>query len=128
MSEWFYFIDTDERFDERYATIYRAAQTSENVISFYIIQLWDDEKLYRKDYPRTYETGLQIRTSMFRNLGSAQIYSSSKSFHFSLVPFKTDNFFRSPILIRHYGRLTAEMRKQKYKLYKKRDKNHDQAG
>jgi len=62
---------------------------------------------------------------MFRNIGRTQILSPKGKLHFNQTPY-TGNVYHSPLLIKHYGHLSKEMRKQKYDFYMKEDTEYCQ--
>jgi glycosyltransferase involved in cell wall biosynthesis len=122
---WFYFIDVDERFDERYADFSAITQNSRvDVALFRVVNLWDQESSYRTDYPNS-KGGIRPILRMFRNVGRMQIISRKK-LHFAAVPY-IQNVLESNILLKHYGMLTRQQRLKKYQFYQSEDVEHDQA-
>lgn len=123
--KWVCFIDADEVIDPRYAD-FNSFTNQRNIDSvlFNMVHLWDDENVYNEDYPHTYN-GVSLRFKMFRNIGRAQIISPKGKLHFNQASY-TGNVYHSPILIKHYGHLSKEMRKQKYDFYLKEDTEHCQ--
>jgi len=114
------FMDVDEEIDERgYSLLNVLKDDKADSFMFCLIHLWNNEENYNAEYPYTHE-GLAPKLRMFRNIGRAQLYSKRGKLHFHQVPFIGKSRFL-PILIKHYGNLTQEMRKQKYLFYKRED-------
>lgn len=124
MSEWFCFMDTDERFDKRYSDFSKHIDTQKNIISFGIVHLWDKENIYNAEYPET-NLGISHKLRMFRNIGHCQITTNKMKLHFLLVPY-FDDIEHVDILFLHYGMLTKEDRLLKHSLYTKEDRDKDQ--
>jgi hypothetical protein len=73
---WYFFIDADERFDERYADIMAITRLNDiDVACFRVVHLWNNESYYRKGLPRAGD-GLLLRYRMFRNKGFTQIIAN----------------------------------------------------
>lgn len=121
--DWAFFIDADERFDNRFGDIYELANNRIiDVVAFNLINLWDSDLAYRTDIADSNQfsrNGILVRWRMFRNIGRCQIISSS-SLHFPTVPY-FKNVARSPLLLRHYGMLEKEQRTKKYNFYLSQD-------
>lgn len=117
---WVCFIDADEVIDEHYAD-FDLFTNQENIDSVLLnmVHLWDEDDMYNKNYPDTYN-GVSLRFKMFRNIGHSQICYSKGKLHFNQTPY-TGNVYHSPLLLEHYGHLSKEMRKQKYDFYMKED-------
>ncbi len=124
-SDWLYFIDTDERFDERFETPHQAAERDADALMFQLIHLWDDPDQYRVDYPFSQE-GRVLLFRMFRNLGRAQI-RAPKKLHFRASPYTSRKVQACRVLLRHYGHLQAENRRRKFEFYTAQDLNKDQS-
>jgi len=134
-SEWFFFMDVDEKFDDRYDDIYGEIEKSySDVIIFYFINLWDDPHMYRVDYPffgrnnNIKSNGYRFLLRLFKNIGRMNIYSE-KTLHFLPIPYRLKNdkdYYISNLLIKHYGLLTQKKRTDKYNFYKIEDKKNDQ--
>ena len=124
-SEWFCFMDMDERFDERYVDFGSITRHSGILtVVFNYIHLWDKEYYYNASYPFSYN-GICRKTRMFRNIGSSQINTQLKKLHIDASPLKQKIFY-SNILVKHLGNLTKEKRIKRYELYKFEDSFHDQ--
>lgn len=124
-AEWFYFIDTDERFDERFEPPAQAADCGADLILFSIIHIWDHPDRYRMDYPYS-RRGLIPMFRMFRNIGRSQI-RGDKKLHFRASPYTSGKIQERPVLILHYGHMNAESRRRKFDFYTEQDRNKDQA-
>ncbi|GHV56202.1 hypothetical protein FACS1894182_02260 [Bacteroidia bacterium] len=122
---WVCFIDADEVLDVRYADFdfFTNQETIDSVL-LNMAHLWDEESRYNRDYPQT-SNGLSLRFRMFRNIGRTQILSPKGKLHFHSTPY-TGNVYHSPVLIKHYGHLSKELRRQKYDFYRKEDTEHCQ--
>lgn len=119
-SKWFFFIDADERFDNRYCDI-RKYLNDENcdVYRFHLVDLWDNPETYRIDIPDRRANGIATRARMFKNKGSMQIYTN-REIHFPTVPY-SKSMQLIKILLLHYGNFDKKIRERKYKLYKSQD-------
>jgi len=118
--EWICFIDIDEILETRYFDFnYFNENNDIDSILLNIIHLWDSEDKYNADYPYTYN-GIGLKLRMFRNIGRAQIISNQGKLHFIPVPY-TGNIFHAPLLIKHYGHISAKSRKNKHDFYAKED-------
>jgi glycosyltransferase involved in cell wall biosynthesis len=124
-AEWLYFIDTDERFDERFETPHQATEQGNDVIRFNLLHLWDDDSSYRVDYPFT-RRGIVVLDRMFRNIGHSQILSP-KRLHFRAVPYSNQKPMKSRVVLLHHGHKHAEARRRKFKFYTEQDINRDQS-
>jgi len=119
-NEWLFFIDADERFDERYADLYAIVNRKDvDSVCFYVVHLWNNENYYRKDVPEGND-GILLRHRMFRSFGMLQI-TSNRLLHFPATPYK-QNRLNAPILIRHHGNIEAASRRMKYERYIAQDK------
>jgi len=124
-TQWIAFIDADEILDDRYVNMEIFDQDKKiDSILLNLIHLWDDNKYYNMDYPYTYR-GISLKMRMFRNICRCQIMSENGKLHFIPIPY-TGNIYHAPILIKHYGHLSREMRKRKYDFYMKEDTEHCQ--
>jgi len=124
-SEWFCFMDIDERFDERFVDFKTFENDQEVDVSvFRYIDLWDSEEYYYVSSPYS-RNGINRRMRMFRNKGRMQINTKQKKLHFAATPL-IGNKFESAVLFKHYGKLTSEMRQNKYQFYRKEDTYMDQ--
>lgn len=124
--KWAVFIDLDELFDDRFCNIIEIAKNNINADSFAfnLIHLWNKENVYNASYPFS-KNGISLKIRMFKNIGYSQIYSDRGKLHFQPIPYIGKNI-RVPILIKHYGNLTLDMRQKKYTFYKKEDTDESQ--
>jgi hypothetical protein len=118
-SNWFYFIDADERFDSRYGNIYSYISDQKHqkfdVFRFHLIDLWNTPNTYREDIPDRKYNGIATRARMFRNKGCLQIHTN-REIHFPAVPYQY-NVLIPKILLLHYGNIDEKIREHKYELY-----------
>lgn len=124
--KWVCYLDVDERLDLRFINICDIIrETDADSFIFNLVHLWNDDKMFNIEYPSTMN-GVSLKYRMFKNIGHAQIFSNRGKLHFSPIPYrgKTSHV---PILIKHYGNLTKEMREEKYKFYQKEDLEHSQS-
>lgn len=126
-SEWFIFIDADERFDERFVDLPEImADPKIDVSGVWIANLWDNMGIYRtnmQDSNPISKIGLWFRWRMFRNKGRMQI-TASRTFHFSSVPYM-DYTKVSQTLLLHIGYLTIQKRLSKYDFYQMEDPQNE---
>jgi hypothetical protein len=122
-SEWFLFIDVDERFDERFETVESITKRTDiDTVGFWVINLWDNEKYYRSDINDSHylsNNGLIFRWRIFRKKGFMQLMTNRR-LHFITIPY-LHNTYISKILIKHYGCLSKILRKNKHSFYMKED-------
>jgi len=123
-SEWFCFMDTDERFDERFADFDSATSSNADILSFSYINIWNSPVMYNAEYPFSRQ-GIMSKMRMFRNIGHCQIYTDKERVHFNLMPYQR-NIIHCNILFKHYGMITKSLREEKYSLYKQEDIANDQ--
>lgn len=118
-SDYFFFIDADERFDERFETPMQVAtRNAGDVILFRLVHLWGNDLQYRTDIPERGEfgmPGLIKRYRMFKNIGRMNI--KGNKLHFEAVPYQTGKQFVASILIKHYGMMSESIRRTKYERY-----------
>jgi len=124
-SEWFIFIDADERFDERFVDLRKIMQKPKiDVVGVWIANLWDSMEKYRTDIPDSLshsQKGLWFRWRMFRNKGRMQ-FIIPKSFHFHSVPYIDYDYTTiNSTLLLHIGYLSSQKRSSKYDFYQKED-------
>lgn len=124
--KWAVFIDLDELLDDRFYNMREVAKNNSDADSFAfnLIHLWNNENVYNASYPFS-KNGLSLKIRMFKNMGYSQIYSDRGKLHFQPIPYIGENT-RVPILIKHYGNLTLEMRQKKYNFYKEEDTDQSQ--
>ncbi len=126
-SEWFIFIDADERIDSRFCNIRKYANNNKNdVYGFFLVDLWDNTKMYRIDVPDKRENGIAIRKRMFRNKGNMQI-SYNREIHFPPIPYNL-KLGIAKILILHYGNFDSVIRERKFNLYTSQDNDGKKIG
>lgn len=124
--KWVCYLDIDETLDLRFTSIRDIiAKTDADSFIFNLIQLWDDEEIFNIEYPSTLN-GISLKYRMFKNIGHAQIFSNRGKLHFRPIPY-CGKVSHVPIIIKHYGNLTKEMREEKYKFYQKEDLEHSQS-
>lgn len=124
-SEWFCFMDTDERFDEHFADFDSAtSKNNVDILSFGFVNIWNSPTTYNAEYPFSRQ-GIMSKMRMFRNIGHCQIYTAKERVHFSLMPYQR-NIVHCNILFKHYGMITKSLREEKYDFYKQEDIAHDQ--
>lgn len=125
-SEWFCFMDLDERFDSRYAQLLNSTKKIQHdCIAFLFIHLWDSSFKYNTKMQDCKWNGFFLRWRMFRNIGRTNIITYQKKLHFAAVPYK-DSKYLAPILVLHYGNLTKQQRLKKFNFYKQEDIHKDQ--
>lgn len=124
--KWAIFIDLDELFDDRFYNIREVAKNNIDADSFAfnLIHLWNNEEVYNASYPFS-KNGISLKIRMFKNIGYSQIYSDRGKLHFQPIPY-IGKKIRVPILIKHYGNLTPNMRLKKYNFYKIEDTDKSQ--
>lgn len=126
-SDWFIFIDADERFDDRLMDLRKNMKRKDvDVIGLWIANLWDSTETYRTDMedsnPHS-KNGLWFRWRMFRNKGRMQFHIG-RTLHFSSVPYRKDKYsLISKTLLLHLGYLEENKRKEKYNFYQKEDRH-----
>lgn len=126
-SEWFCFMDIDERIDSRYVSIFdNIDKVDANNIAFIFVHLWNSPETYNPQMQDCTYEGMFRRWRMFRNMGRANLVTSSKKLHFPSIPI-TNSRIIAPVLIHHYGNLTKEQRENKFNFYKVEDKFKDQS-
>lgn len=126
-SDWLIFVDADERIDFRYSNIRKYANSNKiDIYSLHLVDLWDNPETYRTDMLDRPINGIAIRTRMFRNKGSLQIYAN-REIHFTPVPY-TKNPGLAKILILHYGNYDKEIRERKFNLYTSQDMDGKKLG
>jgi hypothetical protein len=124
-SEWFCFMDTDERFDERFADFDSATSKNDaDILSFCYVNIWNTPATYNAEYPFSCR-GIMPKLRMFRNIGRCRIYTDKERVHFNLMPYQR-NIVHCNILFKHYGMITKRLREEKYNFYRKEDIAHDQ--
>lgn len=118
--EWACFLDLDEILDARFDNLNSFLDDKDaDSFIFNLIQLWDNEATYNSGYPYTFK-GISLKYRMFRNIGHSQIYSNRGKLHFNPLP-AIGKSRHIPILIKHFGNLTKDMRIKKYHFYQKED-------
>lgn len=123
-SEWFYFIDDDERFSSNNESVFEAIQNTEaDTILFNFVHVWETPTSYNQSYPFS-KNGIQLKFKMFKNIGRMQNLSTKK-LHVHAVPYY-GKVYESKVLVIHQGHLKKEDRERKYKHYLAIDKDKDQ--
>ncbi len=124
-SEWFCFMDIDERIDERFDNFNAFENdTTIDVVVYNEVFLWGNEHTYKGGIPYSHK-GIRKIARMFRNMGHASINTLKKKLHFMTCPCFKNNIFYSKILLKDYGSLTKSKRVKKYKMYLEEDKYWD---
>lgn len=124
--QWCCFLDVDEVLDLRFTNIQDIInKTDADSFIFNLVQLWDNEETFNMEYPSTLN-GVSLKFRMFKNIGHTQISSKRGKLHFRPIPY-SGKASHVPIIIKHYGNLTKEMREQKYKFYQKEDSENSQS-
>lgn len=125
-SEWFCFMDTDERFCDKFSDFDNALKIDEaDIISFFFVHIWDKNgDIYNAEYPYS-NNGIVERVKMFRNFGHCQINTLKERMHFVVIPHQ-QNISKSKILYKHFGMDSEYKRESKYLLYQKEDIGKDQ--
>lgn len=120
-SEWFIFIDADERFDDRFFDLPVVMDLPVDIVGVWIANLWDNPKQFRIDMPDSHlvQSGLWFRWRMFRNKGRMQLVTKL-ILHSLTVPYM-HNTYLSNTLILHLGYLDKDKREQKYNFYAHED-------
>ncbi|MCS2543772.1 glycosyltransferase family 2 protein [Bacteroides fragilis] len=122
-SEWFCFMDIDERFDERFTNFSEFENNKEiHVVSFRGVYLWNDEQSYKGDIPNS-NKGILTVYRMFRPIGHTHI-NTHKKLHFIATPYFT-NTWQSNILFKDYGSMKENDRIRKYERYIQEDQQKD---
>ena len=122
-SEWFCFMDIDERFDERFTNFSEFENNKEiHVVSFRAVYLWNDEQSYKGDIPSS-NKGILTVYRMFRPIGHTHI-NTHKKLHFIATPYFT-NTWQSNILFKDYGSMKENDRIRKYERYIQEDQQKD---
>lgn len=125
-SEWFIFIDADERFYDSFMDLREHMKRKDiDVIGLWIANLWDSTETYRADMEDSNpysKKGLWFRWRMFRNKGRMQFHID-RTLHFRSVPYRKDKYsFISKTLLLHLGYLDENNRIEKYNFYQKEDR------
>ena len=125
-SDWFCFMDIDERFDERFVD-FASIENNENksVVAFKAVYMWNNRNTYYGGLPSSNKGILKV-FRMFRPIGSMQINTLKTKLHFAQSPYFKNISFEK-ILVKDYGIVLKENRIKKYKRYKKEDNNKDLA-
>lgn len=123
-SEWFCFMDIDERFDQRFVDFGAFEDDPKiDVVGFKGVYLWNNEHTYKGGVPYS-DKGILKIFRMFRPLGHTSITTHKKKLHFIACPY-FKNILVSKILFKDYGSLKESSRLQKHQMYLKEDKHKD---
>lgn len=121
-SEWYCFMDIDERFD---AANCQFTSFIDNpciqTANFSFVHIWDRNLFYNASIEGSDE-GIFKRIRMFRNIGVMQI-RSQKKYHFSPTPYY-DKPISAPVLFYHLGTQSGKKREDKYLFYRNEDEEH----
>lgn len=119
--DYIFWIDVDEEWVD-FLNIRKILEQN-NLINLYLplIHMYDDETKYIKTYPNSHN-GIQWKCRIVKFSEYEQFYfSENNELHFSLNPNKIYIKFY-PMLIKHYGHFTEEMRIRKFEFYSKNDR------
>lgn len=117
--DWILPSDADEVYDKHFTREEAEKLMATEDIGFYfaIINLWDDEQHYRHDL-----SFWNIRFWNFKKTKPFGLYFERKKVHCGLAPpivYKYGS--HAPFLLKHYGLMNPEHRKEKVKRYEKYD-------
>lgn len=128
-ADWCLFLDSDEWMSNKWNDLNIVMKNTEiDIVSFWILNLWDSEDYYRADmYDESFaQYGFWVRWRMFRNKGRMQIYSpEGRKLHFASTPYFS-NYHVSNTVLLHAGYLTKEYRSNKFLFYGKEDDKNPQ--
>lgn len=125
-SDWFIFLDADERPAFRRSDIDPILDMpAVDTVSFRLVHIWDQENKYRKDLPEGRD-GILRRYRLFRNKGFMQI-TADRDLHFCVTPFRREKL-KSSLLLLHYGLMDANVRKNKRQRYMAQDADGKKQG
>ena len=123
-TDWFCFMDIDERFDERHVDFSAFENDMDvSVVSFNAVYLWDNEHTYKGGVPYTNQGILKVYR-MFRPIGHGQILTCKNKLHFAACPYFDKELYAN-ILFKDYGILKEKNRLKKYQMYIEEDKKQD---
>lgn len=118
-SDWFMFIDADERISAPFCDLHSIMQRPGiDIIGVWLINLWDNNDTYRADQMDPVyhlSNGLWFRWRLFRSKGRLQIHND-QSLHCLPVPY-FENCYISSTLLHHTGYLHGHWRADKFKFY-----------
>jgi len=123
---WVFYIDADERFDDRYSDLRMAVKTTTDpTIAFWLVNAWDNDTHYRTDLEDTgkYSShGIFSRSRMFRlDKGRIQlVLQENRKLHFLPVPGSASPKPMNLLLI-HYGMQDQQKRRKKHDFYMETD-------
>jgi len=123
-SDWFCFMDIDERFDERYVG-FNHFVNKQNIktVLFQRVQLWNSKNHYYKKLPFSIN-GISKVYRMFRIEGRMQINSFKRKLHFAQSPYYSNQMVEK-ILVLDYSTIAKKKRKLKYDMYLREDIDSD---
>ncbi len=119
---WFLWLDFDERIENSPSILnylkekLLSTKMTSNILNILFVHMWNEEE-YNTEYPCS-DNGVQLHTRLIRNDVNRLPYiiSSDKNLHFRLNPYK-DKACGFPLVIKHLGRQSIEIRELKYVLY-----------
>jgi hypothetical protein len=122
-NEWIFWLNMDERIGcnvDIVKSIRRrllADEYENDVLAVPFYNLWNESQ-YNASYPMSIN-GIQEHIRLFRNINEKLPYKlkSDHKIHFSLCPYNYDSYGIIPLQIKHLGRMSVEIRKNKYHLY-----------
>uniref|UniRef100_A0A6C0I9A4 Glycosyltransferase 2-like domain-containing protein n=1 Tax=viral metagenome TaxID=1070528 RepID=A0A6C0I9A4_9ZZZZ len=129
--QWIIWLDFDERIYgtvEYQLSLRNKLLSSNGVKQFYLfmVHMWDNEN-YNSTYPGSYK-GIQNHLRIIRNDPTLKYkIQSNQKLHFKLTFYTNEPEHPFPMLVKHLGRNSPELRLSKYNLYTKiYDLDHDQ--
>ncbi len=119
---WFLWLDFDERIENTQPILkylkekLLSTKLTSNILNILFVHMWNEDE-YNTEYPCS-DNGVQLHTRLIRNDVNRLPYiiSSDKNLHFRLNPYK-DKACGFPLIIKHLGRQSIELRELKYILY-----------
>ncbi len=119
--DWFIWLDFDERINNCKNTISELRNMlllteNKNIFNIPFVHMWNENE-YNTEYPSS-QNGIQYHTRLIRNIVDYAPYKiiSNKSLHFKLNPYDNEKY-TFPLLIKHLGRNSENVRVKKYNLY-----------
>lgn len=128
--DWIIWLDFDERIHDHhdsYISLMRekllTSSFQYNQFNIHMVHMWDNIH-YNKIYPYSLN-GIQLHTRIIRiNKELIKKYEicmtnyRNKTLHFKLTPYPIrEKVYPFPLLVKHLGRNSDEIRKEKYNLY-----------
>lgn len=117
--DWILASDADEIYDKHFTREEAEKIAKDNVFGYYfaIMNLWDDEEHY--NHTRSF---WNIRYWNYKKTKDVSLRFSSKSLHCGLAPEIVYKYgIEAPFILKHYGLMKPEHRREKVERYKKYD-------